>query len=356
MTNRKLFAQYLLKWYNIHKRDLPWRNTQDAYVIWLSEVILQQTRVNQGLPYFNKFLETYPTVQHLAAAEEQEVLRLWQGLGYYSRAKNLHACAKTIVSNWEGKFPTGYKNLLQLEGVGKYTAAAIASFAFNKKVAVVDGNVYRVISRVFGLSDDITSATGQAAFQQFADTLLPDTDSAEHNQAIMEFGALHCTPRQPLCDGCCFESFCFAKNNNVQHTLPVKSKKVKVIDRYFDYIVIRHKHLLLLRKRDKKDIWNGLYDFFLIESSKTKELETIIDRLQGLLPSSGTTITAISPVFKHILTHQRIFARFFLIDIGDEHALNRISQLSETQPYSLNAVKNLPKPILINNYLSENIF
>lgn len=353
MLNDMRFSEILLQWYHAHKRDLPWRNTRDAYVIWLSEVIMQQTRVKQGLPYFNKFLETFPTIRQLAEAQEVKVLRLWQGLGYYSRAKNLHACAKNIMYNRGGKFPESYDDLLKLEGVGKYTAAAIASFAFDKKVAVVDGNVYRVLARIFGLSEDIASPSGQRRFQEFAQQLLPTEQTPDYNQAIMEFGALHCTPRQPLCSSCVFATACYANKHDVHYQLPVKSKKVKVTNRYFDFAVFRYEGTLYLKRREGKDIWNGLYDFHLIESDSIREEGEIADEILAWRPVSGEAVVSdISHVYKHILTHQRLFARFFLVDLSE--------QLNESwagmKRYSLEKVQNLPKPILINNYLSKNIF
>lgn len=353
MLNKNVFSEILLKWYHIHKRDLPWRNTRDAYVIWLSEVIMQQTRVKQGLPYFHRFVERFPTVRELADAPEVEVMRLWQGLGYYSRAKNLHACAKNIVQNWGGMFPENYDDLLKLEGVGKYTAAAIASFAFDKKVAVVDGNVYRVLARVFGLTEDISSPAGQRKFQEFAQQLLPFEHSADYNQAIMEFGALHCTPRLPLCESCGFAKFCYANQHEAHYQLPVKSKKVKITKRYFDFAVFRYENSLYLKRREERDIWHGLYDFYLIESDHVREEEVVTDEILGLYPvPNKTVVTHVSPVYKHILTHQHLFARFFLVDLSEQ--LN--GSWAGMKRYSMEMVHNLPKPILINNYLSENIF
>lgn len=353
MLNKKCFSEILLQWYHVHKRDLPWRNTRDAYVIWLSEVIMQQTRVRQGLPYFNKFLKAFPTIEDLANSQEVKILRLWQGLGYYSRAKNLHACAKNIMRNWRGEFPESYNDLLKLEGVGKYTAAAIASFAFDKKVAVVDGNVYRVVARIFGLFDDIASPSGQRRFQEFAQELLPNEQTADYNQAIMEFGALQCTPRQPLCDSCVFAESCYANQNNAHYKLPVKSKKVKVTNRYFDFAVFRYQDTLYLKRREGKDIWNGLYDFYMVEADSVREEDVVAEEILAWESISGEAVIAdVSPVYKHVLTHQRLFARFFLIDLSE--------QLSEPweglKRYPLEKVQNLPKPILINNYLSKNIF
>ncbi|MFP4091343.1 MAG: A/G-specific adenine glycosylase, partial [Cyclobacteriaceae bacterium] len=208
------FAERIIGWYHHHKRDLPWRHSRDPYIIWLSEIILQQTRVVQGLPYFMRFAEAFPTVYDLASASQQEVLRLWQGLGYYSRARNMHACARLIVEQHNGVFPLHYQELLQLKGVGPYTAAAIASFAYNETVAVLDGNVFRVLARVFGVEDDISSGQGQKRFQALAAQLVPEGKAGEYNQAIMEFGALQCTPQSPACLLCPLSEICYAFHHN----------------------------------------------------------------------------------------------------------------------------------------------
>ena len=360
IQNEKHFAELLLDWYGRNKRELPWRNTTNPYIIWLSEIILQQTRINQGLPYFNKFLEKYPNVEKLASADEQSVLRLWQGLGYYSRAKNLHACAKVIASDYQGSFPDNYNDLLSLKGVGKYTAAAIASFAFDEKVAVVDGNVFRVLSRVFGMDQDISSPQGQNAFRQLAETLLPEKEVADYNQAIMEFGALHCTPANPDCESCVFNGFCFAYKHQLQNSLPVKIKKVKVKSRYLNYFVIRYDNRLLMKKRNFKDIWNGLYDFYLVESEKAVDIEQIEDELITSLKLHNAKIENVSRPYKHILTHQKLYSAFYLIDMPESSfttgLINALINKDDYSFYTIEEVINLPKPILINKYLSENIF
>jgi len=357
MQNRSAFVRNLLEWYNIHKRDLPWRDTKDAYKIWLSEVILQQTRVKQGLPYFNRFMETYPDVHELANADEQAVLRLWQGLGYYSRAKNLHACAKNIVSERGGQFPNSYSELLKLKGIGKYTAAAIASFAFDEKVAVVDGNVFRVLSRVFGIAEDIGSTVGQKKFHKIANEIIPDSKGAEYNQAIMEFGALHCTPALPLCDVCSMRKFCFAYQQQMQGELPVKSKKVKVKNRFFSYFVFSHNDYFLMNERSRKDIWNGLYDFHLLETSNS-EVHEDITSINSLAKISreDMVLRADSEVYKHVLTHQRLYVRFFHLEVPDQESFRKIMIDNKLRRFTLDEVKTLPKPILIENYLSKNFF
>ena len=257
--DKHLFADSILNWYAKNKRDLPWRHTNNPYFIWLSEVILQQTRVKQGLPYYEKFVETYPTVQELAEADEQNVLRLWQGLGYYSRARNLHAAAKFVHQELAGKFPENYQDLLKMKGVGQYTASAIASFAYNEKVAVVDGNVFRVLARVFGVDTDIASHRGAKEFGALASFLLPNNQTDEYNQGIMEFGALQCTPQKPNCMYCPMQSGCVAFQEGKQKELPVKIKKIKIKNRYFHYLIFEYQKdgatYLALKKRVGKDIW-----------------------------------------------------------------------------------------------------
>lgn len=301
-----VFADQLLAWYQVHQRDLPWRKTNDPYRIWLSEVILQQTRVAQGLPYYQRFVDKYPTVQELAQAEEESVLRLWQGLGYYSRARNLHACARTIVNDWGGIFPTTYQTLLQLKGVGKYTAAAIASIVFKESVAVVDGNVYRVLSRVFGLEEDIASTQGVKAFAVLAQSLVPQENPDLYNQAIMEFGALHCTPVTPQCTSCIFKDCCVAFHAGKQQTLPVKNKKIKIKKRYLHYLVIQHANQLYMKRRSSSDIWAGLYDFYLVEGDQLYVLDTLEDALLDLAKQHQLSVTRKPALYKHVLTHRRL--------------------------------------------------
>ena len=257
-----LFAPKLIDWYHHQRRNLPWRHTRDPYFIWLSEVILQQTRVAQGLPYYQQFTEAYPTVFDLAAAPEQEIMRLWQGLGYYSRARNLSQTAQFIVQEQNGQFPDSYHKLLKLKGIGPYTAAAIASFAYDEAVAVVDGNVYRVLARVFGLATDITSTEGKKQFAQLANELLDVSQPATYNQAIMEFGALQCTPVSPDCLLCPFQANCVANATGQIAKLPVKTKKTKVRERFFNYFVIIKNQEIALKQRTDRDIWQQLYDFY----------------------------------------------------------------------------------------------
>ncbi len=348
--NNKFFAKSLIGWYSTYKRDLPWRSTRDPYKIWLSEIILQQTRVIQGLPYYGKFIHKYPNVKALARAENEEVLKLWEGLGYYSRAKNLHQCAKEVVDKHNGVFPETYKELLTLPGIGPYSAAAISSFAYKEAVAVLDGNVYRVISRVFGVKDDIAQSKTAKIFTEIANQLLDVNEPDTYNQAIMEFGALHCKPRNPLCDSCRVSNMCYAYEHKAQHQLPVKSKKVKVTIKHFGYIVFEKDHLFAMRKRDDTGIWKGLYDFHLISSDNRMDEQGVLAALK--LEKKKIIIEDISKEYKHILTHQRIYATFYRIRL-----LQNTSLLDDDlKYYSLDEIEELPKPVLISKYLQENIF
>lgn len=337
----KIFVTQLLQWYNEHKRNLPWRMSPKPYNVWLSEIILQQTRVSQGLPYYQRFVEKYPTVQELAAAPPQEVMRLWQGLGYYSRARNLHACAKKICDEHQGIFPTTFEALKKLPGIGDYTAAAIASICFKQAVAVVDGNVYRVMARVFGIDTDINSPKAKKEFFELANTLIHPEKPDEYNQAVMEFGALHCTPQNPKCTTCPLGKICVAKQKDMQRLLPVKEKKVKVRKRYFYYLVRKHAQSLVMKKRTAKDIWNSLYDFDLHESANPLEEEKL-GQLLGLKNVSW------SSEYKHVLTHQIIYARFAMIEEKNKH--------KDLVYFSLKKVAALPKPVLISNYLKDQGF
>ena len=352
----KLFAQKIIDWYTDNQRDLPWRHTKDPYRIWLSEIILQQTRVVQGLPYYQAFTTKFPTISDLAKADEQEVLRTWQGLGYYSRARNLHKCAKIICSKYQGQFPDNYNELLTLPGIGPYTAAAIASFAFKEPKAVVDGNVYRVLSRFFGIEDDIASTPGQKRFSELAQILISTTQPDTYNQAIMEFGAIQCTPKSPNCRSCTFSENCVARNEGTQDRLPVKSKKVKVRERYFYYFSLTTDDRLLMKKRVGKGIWEGLYDFNLFESPKAIDVEKAIMQ-NTLISNLKLTVDRIevSQEYIHILSHQKITAIFITAYLRDKPA--EIGPLPENHAFfTLSDVNQLPKPVLISHYLNDTFF
>jgi A/G-specific adenine glycosylase len=310
------FSKKIIYWYEHNKRELPWRNTQDAYLIWLSEIILQQTRVDQGMSYYLKFAKEFPTIKHLAKADNEKVMKLWQGLGYYSRARNLHITAKTIVQEYKGIFPKEYSQILSLKGIGEYTAAAIASFAYNKAHAVVDGNVYRVLSRVFGISTPIDSTIGKKEFNQLASELLDKKRPATYNQAIMEFGAMQCKPVNPNCADCPLNTMCLAYSKKMIDELPVKSKKTKVRNRYFNYIVLNYKGNVAINKRGKNDIWTNLYDFPNIETDKEESEEDFLksDEWNIFIKNTAFHVKSISKTYKHILSHQKIQARFWEID------------------------------------------
>jgi A/G-specific adenine glycosylase len=349
-VNKTFFSKKIISWYEENKRDLPWRHTRDPYKIWLSEIILQQTRVAQGMPYYERFVENFPDIISLANAKEDRILRLWQGLGYYSRARNLHACAKKVRDEQGGIFPPTFEELKKLPGIGAYTAAAIASMAFREPVAVVDGNVYRVLARVFGIDLDIMSNEGKTHFFEKANELIDKHQPDLFNQAMMEFGALHCTPKNPKCDSCIFMKTCIAYQQDQQSLLPVKAKKQAARKRYFTYIIIEFKGRLLMRKRQHGDIWNGLYDFFLIEKPRLLNPQKLLLAHQEL---KMNTPSAISEVYKHILSHQHLMTRFVWIKLSDDQSLKKFMKENELAFYSKKQVANLPKPILVTRFLHE---
>jgi A/G-specific adenine glycosylase len=315
----KWFSRAVLGWYARNKRDLPWRKEKDAYKIWLSEIILQQTQVVQGLGYYLRFTEQYPTVKHLALAPEDEVLRLWQGLGYYSRARNLHHSARSILKDHKGRFPDSYEAIRTLKGVGDYTAAAIASFAFGLPHAVVDGNVYRLLSRVFGIMTPIDSSPAKKEFTGLAEALLDRNDPATYNQAIMEFGSQYCRPVNPDCPACVLSSRCYAYKENKVGVLPVKAKKTRIRNRYLNYlVVIDKKNRVLVRKRTGKDIWEGLYEFLLLETEEPRSPEQLSasPEFSAACGGSGFRLEQVSREYKHILSHQHLYARFYVIRVS----------------------------------------
>mgnify|MGYP000147066310 CR=1 FL=1 len=265
--NQMTFANELIAWYQEHKRDLPWRHSTNPYVLWLSEIILQQTRVDQGLPYFHRFLTHYPTIADFAAASEGEILNDWQGLGYYSRARNMHHTAKMVMEQFDGRFPSSYDDLVRLKGVGDYTAAAISSFSSNEARAVLDGNVFRVLARYFGIDTPINSSKGKKQFSELAQELLPPKLAGVYNQAIMEFGALQCKPKSPLCETCPLRTGCTAFSTNQIQNLPVKLKQKPARKRFFNYVVLLHGDSIAMQQRGAGDIWQGLYEFPLLESA-----------------------------------------------------------------------------------------
>lgn len=345
------FHKILTFWYLENKRDLPWRKTKDSYIIWLSEIILQQTRVSQGLPYFLRFVEQFPNVFKLAAANEEQVLKLWQGLGYYSRARNLHAAAKIVVKDFDGVFPVTYKELIKLKGVGVYTASAIASFANNEAVAVVDGNVYRVLARIYGVFTPINSSEGEKEFKKLADSLLSKENPAEHNQAIMEFGALACAPKKANCESCPFNKECYAYTNNAVDQLPVKIKKVKVRKRYFTFVLVKNNDELLLQKRNEKDIWQHLYQFPLVESDAALTSAEAEQKVTAL-GIKGRGLERVHRLQKpHKLSHQHIFADFYEMQTDDLDIEDK-----DYIKIPLEEMSNYPVPVLISNFLKSYVF
>ncbi|OFY91959.1 MAG: A/G-specific adenine glycosylase [Bacteroidetes bacterium RIFCSPLOWO2_12_FULL_31_6] len=335
----------LIIWYQQNKRDLPWRKSKDAYLIWLSEIILQQTRVEQGLSYFNNFIEKYPNVVSLANASEKEVLNLWQGLGYYSRARNLHYTAKNITKNFNGVFPVNYNDILKLKGVGEYTAAAISSFASNLCYPVIDGNVYRVLSRIFGIEDPIDSTIGKKTYKNLAASLIDKKNPGIYNQAIMEFGALQCKPKNPACENCPFMLECYAFKNNAIHLLPFKEKKIKQRNRYFNYLVLINKNKIYLNKRKENDIWESLYDFPLIETQQSVQSFDELMSINYNIPHSIHLIKK-SKEYLHILSHQKIYATFWLVSGKFQNKLT-----ASYVKCSIFEINNYPVPKLIENYL-----
>jgi len=344
-------SEVLARWYANHKRDLPWRETKDPYKVWLSEVILQQTRVNQGIGYYYRFIERYPTAGDLARASLDEVLKSWQGLGYYTRARNLHKTARHIYYEQGGEFPEHYEGLLNLPGIGPYTASAIASFCFGQVVAVVDGNVGRVLARLKGIATPVNSNRGKKELQQEACELIPIHDPGLHNQAMIEFGALQCTPSQPDCEACPLKEVCHAWQHDQVNLLPVKSPKRKKRQRYFYYIDIHLNGSLLVQKREDRDIWNSLYQFPLIESEHELEVSDLNNtrEWQALFAGLNPQIQAISSIYSHTLTHQKIQARFIRVHIKQTNA-----QLEERyQKIQPKQLQNLAVPRLIDKYLER---
>lgn len=321
------FSDKIRNWYRQNKRDLPWRNTSNPFKIWLSEIILQQTRVDQGLQYYTKFIRRFNHVKELAEASEDEVLTMWQGLGYYSRGRNLRKAAIQVMEEFNGEFPKDSKELKKLKGIGDYSAAAIASFSNNEKIAVVDGNVYRVLARIFGIDTPIDTSLGKKKFNELANLLISSRFPAEHNQAIMEFGALNCAPKKPLCTTCIFNSSCEALNNNLVQQLPVKRRKNPKKIRYFHFHLILKNQKILLEKRSENGIWANMYQLPLLEFDQPS-------------PSRFKLLHET----KHILSHQDLFCSFYLV--RDQFTSNGIwVSLSDLNKYAL--------PVVINNFLTQ---
>jgi A/G-specific adenine glycosylase len=341
------FTNSLTKWYLQNKRDLPWRNTKNPYLIWLSEIMLQQTRVAQGMPYFLSFTTAFPTVFDLANASEEQVLKLWQGLGYYSRARNLHKTAQYIAFELKGVFPNNYKELLQLKGVGEYTAAAIASFSFKEVVPVVDGNVFRVLSRYFAIETDIASNSAKKEFSALAFEIMSKKDPALFNQAIMEFGALQCVPQNPNCEVCVLNSGCLALQKKKVTVLPVKSKKIKVRHRFFNYLIyLDENEKTIIQKRSDKGIWHNLYEFPLIETNQEESFEIMapLFQEQNYVQNKIDSIAEYhTKSLIHKLSHQHLHIKFWKIKV--EGSIPNSINYSDLIAY--------PFPIVIINFIEK---
>ncbi len=337
------FSSELILWYKAHKRSLPWRKTKDPYHIWISEIILQQTRVIQGISYYDKFTNTFPTVGDLALATEDQVLKLWEGLGYYSRARNMHAAAKKIYFELDGVFPSTYNDLIELKGVGPYTAAAISSICYNEHKTVVDGNVFRVLSRLFGIDTAINSTIGKKQFEKLAHSLNTGSEHGLFNQALMEFGALHCTPKLAKCETCIFQDTCEALRSDKVDVLPVKEKKLKVRNRYLSFLcIIDANDNTLIQRREGKGIWEGLYQFPLYESDEEVSIENFLnsDFVKELVLVAKKEIVYTNQV-KHKLTHQTLYINKVIL---------KIDQLLKTNIFDIESISNLkeyafPKPL-----------
>jgi A/G-specific adenine glycosylase len=351
-TSEKEFARTILQWFDENRRALPWRETRDPYFIWLSEVILQQTRVAQGISYYENLTRTFPTVVSLAKAKEERVLRLWQGLGYYSRARNLHRCARQVAGEMQGQFPRTYAELLKLPGIGPYTAAAIASIAFGEQVAALDGNVFRVLSRIFGITADINSPAGRENFRQKAQTLVPQSRPGDFNQAMMELGAIQCTPRNPDCGACPLRNICVASAEGTVELLPVKSKKVKVRNRYLSYVIFSLDNKVGLQARNGSDIWRGLYDFYLVESERRLTAATLMRRDKNL---SNLATSELVPAgeMRHQLTHQVLHITFFRTTTSTKNVTNFHKRNPPMAFYSMKQAARLPKPVPVKLFLES---
>lgn len=345
------FTSVLLAWYSQNRRNLPWRSAKNPYSIWLSEIILQQTRVEQGIGYYYKFLDAFPSVDKLAAAPVDKIMLLWQGLGYYSRARNLHAAAKMVVNTYNGKFPDSYEELRKLPGVGPYTASAIASIGFNLPHAVVDGNVYRLLSRYFNIDTAIDSSFGAKAFFELANELIPHEHPGDFNQAMMDFGSLVCKPKNPSCAVCPLSAGCGAFRYSRVDFLPVKKGRIKVRKRYFIYLIVEDAEgNTLVKKRGPKDIWEGLYEFPLFELNDEKSwLDPLAsEEIQSFFKSLQANVDKVSNPVKHILSHQHLHVAFI-------HATPRaLNMKGSFEKVPISTLNQLGMPRVITRYLEKN--
>jgi A/G-specific adenine glycosylase len=347
----KKFTNILMKWHKkSNSREMPWKGEKDPYKIWLSEVILQQTRVAQGWQYYTRFITKYPSIDQLAKAKDQDVFKLWEGLGYYTRCKNLLFTAREIEKKNKGIFPNKYEDILALKGVGPYTAAAIASFGYNLPYAVVDGNVYRVLSRFFGISEPIDSAKGKSLFNELAYSVLDKKEAGLYNQAIMDFGAVVCKPFSPTCSICPFQKHCFAFKEGLVNHLPVKDKRLVRKNRWFYYFLFEYENKVLVHKRIGNDIWQNLYEFYLVETEKAViwSEETVKNWLSTQIGIQKTNEIVISPMIDQELTHQHIKGQFIRVGLK-----NIPSFLSKYTWQKQTTLRKLPFPKFITGYLDK---
>ena len=351
MKNKKFFFENLIKW-NKDKnvRQMPWKGEKDPYKIWISEIILQQTRVQQGLEYYNRFIIKYPNVESLAVANDQDVYKLWEGLGYYSRCRNILASAKYIFYNLKGIFPGVYEDILSLKGIGNYTASAIASFAFNQPYAVLDGNVFRVLARFFGIEIPIDTTKGKKLFSLFSQKLIDKKNPAAYNQAIMDFGAVVCKPALPLCDECLLQKKCIAYKKGMVNRIPVKEKSIKKRNRFFNYLIIEQNNKIFVRQRTTKDIWQNLYEFVLIETENFIPEKIFLQsgKFESIFKEHMYIIQKVSDKLYQKLTHQTITGRFFYITLqGNNFTLKNYKAVNSEE------LELLPFPKFINAYLKD---
>lgn len=348
------FAYIIENWYNSHKRDLPWRRVSDPYLIWISEIILQQTRVIQGYDYFMRFTKSFPTVEALACASEDEVMKVWQGLGYYSRARNLHEAARTVWANG-GKFPDTYEGVRALKGVGDYTAAAICSIAYNLPYAVVDGNVYRVLSRWKGLEIPVDTTEGKKIFAKLANDLLDRENPSVYNQALMDFGALQCTPQKPECTACPLATTCEAYKNAKTDLLPIKSHKVKVSVRFFNYIYVRAGEYTYIYQRPAGDIWHNLYEFPMIETEQELNEDELLvsSRLNEWVAgkTASVSLRCLDRNVKHVLSHRVLYATFYELILPED-----TSAFAGFERVKVDDLKKYPVSRLIDRFLKKFVF
>ncbi len=355
IDSQQFFVKYLLRWNKMNNpRMMPWKGEKDPYKIWLSEIILQQTRVNQGLEYYNSFIRNFPSIHDLANASDERIFKLWEGLGYYTRCKNLILTARYISKNLKGHFPEKYEDILKLKGIGTYTASAIASFAYNQPYPVVDGNVIRVLSRFLGIDSATDSSEGKKLFASLAEKMLDKKHPAIYNQAIMDFGATVCKPQLALCKTCPIKSNCFAFQNDLVNVLPKKKKKIIKKTRWFYYFMIENNHKIFIHKRNQKDIWENLYEFILVEDCKNLEEmnnpDIFNNMLKNILDTTKITITNISPVCKQVLTHQTILGKFIQIKT------DKIKAIKGFKAVSPDKFIQYPFPKFITKFLKDKMY